>query len=81
LNGRAVANVRNINGLLELLIWGVHKEGAPPYTIRITGVANAPRPVSDEIVAVQKALAEAREESIRQRGFDVLVRLEIVGRS
>ena len=77
-DGRAVPNVCNINGLLELLVWNVSSRGNPPSAVRILGASNAPSIIQDEIALTQRHLAEAREESLRRRGFDVEVRLETV---
>jgi hypothetical protein len=76
-DGRAVANIHNINGLPELLIWDASRR-TTPYVIRISGASDLPNAIRDEIVFVQKKLAEAREESVRRRRFDVDVQLEVV---
>jgi hypothetical protein len=76
-DGRAVANVRNINGLLELLVWNVPGQGNPPYAIRVSGLTHLPNKIRDEVSLVQQLLVKARKESISRRGFDVEVHFEI----
>ncbi len=75
-DGRAVANICNINGLLELLIWDVRKQSTPPYAFRVLGASSLPEELRQEIAFVKESLADARRESIRRRGFDVEVDIE-----
>lgn len=77
-SGRTVANARNVNGLLELLVWDVQRGGDAPDAIRVSGVCKLPDKIRDEVILVQWLLTEARAESIARRGFDVEVDFEVV---
>ena len=76
-DGRSVANTRNINGLLELLVWDVCNGGSLPYTFLISGTSNLYDEIRCEIELVRQLLVQTRSESLSRRGFDVPVSLEI----
>jgi hypothetical protein len=66
-DGRAVANIHSVDGLLELLVWDVCEAGQPPYAFRVTGTSNLFSNVRENIDLFQRLLLEARTESIRRR--------------
>jgi hypothetical protein len=69
---------RNINALIDSMIWGGINEVAPPYTIRVLHLGRSPKDVTEEVELAKHALAEARVEYRGRRGRDVDVRLEII---
>ena len=77
-DGRTTSNVRNINALLELLVWDVWRHENAPYTIRVSGVSGLPAEIREEITLIKTLLAEARAESVSRRSVDVKVLLEIL---
>jgi RNAse (barnase) inhibitor barstar len=69
---------RNLNALVDSMIWGGLNAVEPPYTIRISGAATLPKDVRSEIELAKQALTEDRADFRRLRGSDVDVSLEIV---
>ena len=67
---------RNINALLEWMLWDEREETKPPYSVRIIGSANLPKDVRDEVEYVQQAVARACAEFRWRKGRDVVIRFE-----
>src|SRR5579859_7937376 len=53
---------RNINALVDSMIFGGINEISPPYTIRISGISRAPKDVRNHIELAEKSILEARPE-------------------
>jgi len=69
---------RNVNALVDSMIWGGMNKIEPPYTIRICRAGQLPKSVLDHIEVAKTALLEARADFRAIRGRDVRVHLEIV---
>lgn len=69
---------RNMNALIDSMVWGGINAVKPPYTVRIRGVAVLPNEVREEIELLKRYLAEGRKEFQASRTRDVEVRLETV---
>jgi len=69
---------RNINALLEGMVWGRTATLEPPYAIKIAGLKNAAPEVDTYVRDFQGYLAEARKEFQQSKGHDVDVTMEIV---
>jgi hypothetical protein len=67
---------RNINALLEWMLWDEREETQPPYTVRIIGTAKLPKEVRDEVEYVKQAVARACLEFRTWRGRDAVIQLE-----
>jgi len=64
---------RNINALIDSMVWGGINAVEPPYTVRILNADAVPPAVREEIELAANAIQE------EQRG-DLTVRIEIGGR-
>lgn len=71
------AHGRNLNALVDSMIWGGVNAIEPPYTIRISGAATLPKDVRDHVEMAKRALAKGRMDFQRLRGGDVEVAIEI----
>ena len=61
----------------ELMVWGLGPEVLqPPYIVRISGAANAPREVRDYIDLIADCVHQARIECKENNAEDVDVRIE-----
>jgi hypothetical protein len=69
---------RNINALVDSMIWGGINKIEPPYSIRITETGRLPKDVHEHIELAKNALAEGRAEFRALRGRDVQVQFEII---
>jgi len=67
---------RNLNALVDSMIWGGINALEPPYTIRISGAAMLPKDVRDEIGMAKQDLARGRMDYRNLRGRDVEVAME-----
>jgi RNAse (barnase) inhibitor barstar len=67
---------RNINALIDSMIWGGINRVEPPYTIRIRDVVQLPGDVRNHIELAKNALLEARAEFRIRHHRDVEVRLD-----
>ncbi len=67
---------RNINAVVDSMIWGGINALEPPYTIRISGRASLTKDVGTEIEFAKEALSRARAEFRTTKGHDVEVELE-----
>ena len=68
---------RNLNALINSMIWGGINAVKPPYTIRISGAATLPKDVHYEVEMAKQDLARGRADYHRLRGGDVDVAMEI----
>ena len=69
---------RNINALVDSMIWGGINRISPPYTVRIHGISSVPKDVRDHIQLARKTILEARSEFRRLRGSEIDVEFEVV---
>lgn len=69
---------RNINALVDSMIWGGINRISPPYTVRIYGISSVPKDVRDHIQLARKTILEARSEFRRLRGSEIDVEFEVV---
>jgi RNAse (barnase) inhibitor barstar len=67
---------KNVNALVDSMIWGGINELVPPYTIRIRHMAGLSKDLADEIEAAKRSLREARLDFQSREGRDVDVQLE-----
>jgi RNAse (barnase) inhibitor barstar len=67
---------RNLNALLDSMIWGGINALKPPYTIKIWGLANLPKDVRNEVEMAKQDLAHGRMDYRSRRGGDVEVTME-----
>ena len=68
---------RNINALIDSMIWGGINAVEPPYVVVALNAANLSKDAREEIELLRAALIEAREEFHRRNGHDVEVELKI----
>src|SRR5580693_4282422 len=68
---------RNVNALVDSMIYGGINATTAPYTIRVKGCANLPADARTEVELAQHALAEARQDYRASRGHDIEVLLEL----
>jgi hypothetical protein len=68
---------RNVNALVDSMIFGGINAMEPPYRIRVRGISNAPPEVRTEIEWAKQDLEAAREEFRASRSQDVEVQLEV----
>jgi hypothetical protein len=59
------------NALIDSMIWGGINAVEPPYTVRVAGLAAAPKEVHDHVELVSGALVEGRIYRKRHNGDDV----------
>lgn len=59
------------DALIDSMIWGGINAVEPPYTVRISGLAAAPKEVRDHVELVKDALVDARIYRKRHNGDDV----------
>jgi hypothetical protein len=69
---------RNLNALVDSMIWGGINATEPPYTVRIFGSAKLPQDVYREIEMARRALAEARMafRALRDRDAEVFIEID-----
>src|SRR5574337_372345 len=67
---------RNLNALVDSMVWGGINAVEPPYVVRISGTAKLPKETCDEIEMAKRVLAEARAEFRALRGSDAEVAIE-----
>jgi RNAse (barnase) inhibitor barstar len=68
---------RNVNAVVDSVVWGGINSVQPPYTVRVSGMKNIPKQVREDIELVERCLGEARAEFQTRRGHDVEVHFEI----
>jgi RNAse (barnase) inhibitor barstar len=69
---------KNVNALVDSIVWGGINAVEPPYTIRISGL-NASRPEVIELVRLAESrISKARKEYLTRKGRDPGVGFEIV---
>ena len=69
---------RNINALMDSMIWGEINDVEPPYKVQIYSTKNLPADVTQELKWVEESLAEQRAYCIATRGHDVQADFEII---
>lgn len=68
---------RNLNALVDSMIWGGINAVKPPYAVKISGTTGLPGNVRNHIETAKRALAEGRTDYQKLRGGDVEVAIEI----
>jgi len=68
---------RNINALVDSMIWGGINKVDPPYTVRIRGTAQLSRDVRNHVELAKTALGKARSEFRVRKGRDAQVEFAI----
>jgi len=69
---------RNINALIDSMVWGGINGIDPPYTVQIGGLHEAPQEIQDEVRLTKQDIDEARREFYKIKGHDVNVHIEIL---
>ena len=68
---------RNLNALIDSMVWGGMNAVEPPYKIIVLGAENLSTDIRDEIDALKKGLARARAERRASGNRDVEIGFEI----
>jgi RNAse (barnase) inhibitor barstar len=68
---------RNLNALIDSIVWGGMNAVEPPYKIIILGVEDLSKDIRDEIHALKEGLTRARAERLASGERDVEIALEI----
>ncbi len=74
--GAPARHGRNVNALLDSMVWGGMNAVEPPYTVRIRGTSNLPKEIHSEIEILKKGLDLARADFLNRQGHEVEVYLE-----
>ena len=69
---------KNMNALLESIIWGEINAVDPPFTLRIRGTANLPAGVAEELGWLKEGVEDGREEFEVRKGHGVDVGVELL---
>ena len=69
---------RNLNALIDSMIWGGINAIEPPYTVRIVHADKLPNDIKQEVADAALYISEARDEYHQERAEDVVVKFEIV---
>src|SRR5712672_2855548 len=75
--GAPKSHGRNLNAVIDSMVWGGMNAVEPPYKIRVLGTENLSEDIRAEIDVVKQALANARAERRASGGPDVEIGLEI----
>jgi len=75
--GAPTGHGRNINALVDSMIWGGMNAVEAPYTIRILHTTKLSQEIRDELELVKRVFAEACAEFHERRGHDVCIEWEI----
>jgi RNAse (barnase) inhibitor barstar len=67
---------RNINALVDSMIWGGVNSVDPPYRVRIRGVAQLPKNVRDHVELAKSTLRRASAEFRARKGRNAQVQFE-----
>jgi RNAse (barnase) inhibitor barstar len=67
---------RNLNALVDSMVWGGMNSIEPPYTIRILRADRIPKGVRDEIELAKDAIAQGHRDFRARRGSDIGVYIE-----
>jgi RNAse (barnase) inhibitor barstar len=67
---------RNLNALIDSMVWGGMNLVEPPCTIRILQTQGLSKDVRDEIEMVKDAIAQARRDFRLRRGSDIEIYFE-----
>lgn len=76
--GAPEKHARNVNALIDTMIWGGDAVVQPPYEVRVSGTAKLPDHDRHEIELLARLLAEARSEFRNRRGSDIEVSLKVL---
>ena len=68
---------KNLNAIIDSVVYGEINEIEPPLTIRVEGLRQAPEPVRSEVEAVRASLLRARAERLQSDGVDRDIEFEI----
>jgi RNAse (barnase) inhibitor barstar len=69
---------KNLNAIVESMIWGEINKLKPPYKVEIFNTEGRPQDVLDEIRAIADFFAESRAEFRERKGRDAQVSFTIV---
>lgn len=69
---------KNINALIDSMVWGGINTIEPPYTVRIIHADNLPSRVKQEVADTARYVLEARGEYRQERAEDVVVAFEVI---
>lgn len=69
---------RNLNALIDSMIWGGINELDPPYIVRIENLSLTSEEIRDHVEDVREYMSRAREEYRTQKGKDIEVEFELV---
>jgi RNAse (barnase) inhibitor barstar len=75
--GAPAQHGKNVNALVDSVVWGGLNKIEPPYTIRINHLGQAPKRIIDAVELAKHAVAEARAQYRTQYGRDIDVQIEI----
>ena len=64
---------RNINALIDSMVYGGINGIEPPYTVLVTNLTDVPKAVCEEVSYTVSAIQEARQERFENQGVDVEV--------
>jgi hypothetical protein len=68
---------RNINALIDSMVFGGINNLHPPYAVTIVNTIGLPEAVSSEVVLAANAIQEGRRDLLARTGEDVIVSLEL----
>jgi RNAse (barnase) inhibitor barstar len=68
---------RNINALVDSIVYEGINSLQPPYALTIINAAQLLEPIKTEVALAAEAVREAREDRYAQTGVDVVVSLEL----
>jgi RNAse (barnase) inhibitor barstar len=63
---------RNINALIDSMVWGGINKIDPPYSIHIRGIGKLPKEVRDHIELAKNSLLEARAQNDADVQFETV---------
>jgi RNAse (barnase) inhibitor barstar len=75
--GAPKSHGRNLNALIDSMVWGGMNAVEPPYKILVSGTKNLSKDTRAEIDAVKQGLANACAERGASDGRDVEIGFEI----
>jgi hypothetical protein len=67
---------RNINALIDSMVFGGINAVEPPYEVRIINTAELSEPINTEVMLVANAIVCARNERLTRTGKDASVSLQ-----
>ncbi len=69
---------RNVNAVVDSVIYGGINQVAPPFVVRFHGTKKTPDDVRREIILVNDEIAKARSYRLKSQGKDTPVEFEVV---